>query len=54
MPADAAEEAFAAAWRGDTEYDRFSALVLRAGLHWREAAVLRARWAGERGDRAGR
>ncbi|MBP2370181.1 NAD-glutamate dehydrogenase [Pseudonocardia parietis] len=36
------EEAFAAAWRGDTEYDRFSALVLRAGLHWREAAVLRA------------
>ncbi|MEJ8279270.1 NAD-glutamate dehydrogenase [Pseudonocardia spirodelae] len=36
------EEAFAAAWRGDAESDRFSALVLRAGLHWREAAVLRA------------
>ncbi|MEQ3554739.1 NAD-glutamate dehydrogenase [Pseudonocardia nematodicida] len=36
------EEAFAATWRGDAESDRFSALVLRAGLHWREAAVLRA------------
>ncbi|ANY10208.1 NAD-glutamate dehydrogenase [Pseudonocardia sp. HH130630-07] len=36
------EAAFAAAWRGDAESDRFSALVLRAGLHWREAAILRA------------
>ncbi|MBW0106268.1 NAD-glutamate dehydrogenase, partial [Pseudonocardia sp. KRD291] len=35
-------DAFSAAWRGDAESDRFSALVLRAGLHWREAAVLRA------------
>ena len=34
--------AFSAAWRGDAESDRFSALVLRAGLDWREAAVLRA------------
>ena len=34
--------AFSAAWRGDTETDRFSALVLRAGLPWREVAVLRA------------
>ncbi|TQM14666.1 NAD-glutamate dehydrogenase [Pseudonocardia kunmingensis] len=34
--------AFRAAWRGDAESDRFSALVLRAGLPWREAAVLRA------------
>ncbi len=34
--------AFSAAWRGDAESDRFSALVLRAGLAWREAAVLRA------------
>jgi glutamate dehydrogenase len=48
--ADRAEEeaaagfcaAFSAAWRGDAESDRFSALVLRAGLDWREAAVLRA------------
>ncbi len=43
--ADAAarfSDAFSAAWRGDAESDRFSALVLRAGLHWREAAVLRA------------
>ncbi|MBW0116006.1 NAD-glutamate dehydrogenase [Pseudonocardia sp. KRD-169] len=35
-------EAFSAAWRGDAETDRFSALVLRAGLPWREVAVLRA------------
>ncbi len=34
--------AFRAAWRGDAESDRFSALVLRAGLPWREVAVLRA------------
>ncbi|GAA1275562.1 NAD-glutamate dehydrogenase [Pseudonocardia aurantiaca] len=34
--------AFSAAWRGDAESDRFSALVLRAGLPWREVAVLRA------------
>ena len=34
--------AFAAAWRGDAETDRFSALVLRTGLSWREVAVLRA------------
>ena len=31
-----------AAWTGDAESDRFSALVLHAGLHWREAALLRA------------
>ncbi len=35
-------EAFSAAWRGDAETDRFSALVLRAGLTWREVAALRA------------
>ncbi len=34
--------AFSAAWRGDAETDRYSALVLRAGLPWREVAVLRA------------
>ncbi len=34
--------AFSAAWRGEAESDRFSALVLRAGLPWREVAVLRA------------
>jgi glutamate dehydrogenase len=34
--------AFSAAWRGDAESDRFSALVLRAGLPWREVVVLRA------------
>ncbi|PRX48706.1 glutamate dehydrogenase [Prauserella shujinwangii] len=36
------QEAFAAAWHGDCEVDGFNALVLRAGLTWRQAAVLRA------------
>ncbi|QGK69166.1 NAD-glutamate dehydrogenase [Allosaccharopolyspora coralli] len=35
------EEAFRAAWRGQAEVDRFNALVLRAGLSWREVSVLR-------------
>ncbi|HET6502839.1 MAG TPA: NAD-glutamate dehydrogenase [Amycolatopsis sp.] len=36
------QDAFAAAWRCETEVDGFNALVLRAGLDWRQAAVLRA------------
>jgi glutamate dehydrogenase len=36
------QEAFHAAWRGDCEVDGFNALVLRAGLTWRQVAVLRA------------
>ncbi|SFS94484.1 NAD-glutamate dehydrogenase [Saccharopolyspora flava] len=36
------EDAFRAVWLGDAEVDRFNALVLRAGLNWRQAAVLRA------------
>ncbi len=36
------QDAFVAAWRGAVEVDRFNALVLRAGLDWRQAAVLRA------------
>ncbi|HVW43342.1 MAG TPA: NAD-glutamate dehydrogenase [Amycolatopsis sp.] len=36
------QDAFAAAWRGHCEVDGFNALVLRAGLTWRQAAVLRA------------
>jgi len=36
------EAAFAAAWHGDCEVDDFNALVLSAGLTWRQAAVLRA------------
>jgi len=36
------QEAFAAVWRGEAEGDGFNALVLRAGLTWRQAAVLRA------------
>ncbi|SDP61513.1 glutamate dehydrogenase [Actinopolyspora xinjiangensis] len=36
------EEAFHASWQGDSEVDRFNSLVLRAGLTWRQTAVLRA------------
>ncbi|OQO89450.1 NAD-glutamate dehydrogenase [Saccharomonospora piscinae] len=36
------QEAFAAAWHGLAETDGFNALVLRAGLTWRQVAVLRA------------
>lgn len=36
------ENAFAAAWRGEAEVDGFNELVLRAGLTWRQAVVLRA------------
>ncbi|EHR49887.1 NAD-specific glutamate dehydrogenase [Saccharomonospora marina XMU15] len=36
------QDAFAAAWLGKAETDGFNALVLRAGLNWRQVAVLRA------------
>ncbi|MDT0309996.1 NAD-glutamate dehydrogenase [Streptomyces sp. DSM 44917] len=36
------QEAFAAVWTGAAENDGFNALVLSAGLTWREAMVLRA------------
>jgi glutamate dehydrogenase len=36
------EKAFAAAWRGAAEIDGYNALVLTAGLTWRQVAVLRA------------
>jgi glutamate dehydrogenase len=36
------EEALAALWRGEIEDDGFNALVLDAGLTWREVVVLRA------------
>ncbi|QGV80332.1 NAD-glutamate dehydrogenase [Streptomyces ficellus] len=36
------QEAFAATWTGRAENDGFNALVLSAGLTWREAMVLRA------------
>jgi glutamate dehydrogenase len=51
LPADArdpaevrgqVENAFSAAWRGEAEVDGFNALVLRAGLTWRQVVVLRA------------
>jgi glutamate dehydrogenase len=36
------EQALAALWRGEIEDDGFNALVLDAGLSWREVVVLRA------------
>jgi glutamate dehydrogenase len=36
------QDAFAAVWRRDAESDGFNALVMRAGVSWREASVLRA------------
>jgi glutamate dehydrogenase len=36
------ENAFSATWRGEAEVDGFNALVLRAGLTWRQVVVLRA------------
>ncbi|MFF0550699.1 NAD-glutamate dehydrogenase [Streptomyces sp. NPDC004311] len=36
------QDAFAAVWQGDAENDNFNALVLGAGLTWRQAVVLRA------------
>ncbi|MCU1685820.1 MAG: glutamate dehydrogenase [Amycolatopsis sp.] len=36
------QDAFNAAWCGQTEVDDFNALVLRAGLSWRQTAILRA------------
>ncbi|WKN15060.1 NAD-glutamate dehydrogenase [Streptomyces sp. JUS-F4] len=36
------QEAFAAVWKGEAENDGFNALVLGAGLNWRQAMVLRA------------
>jgi glutamate dehydrogenase len=39
---DLFQDAFAAVWRGDAEGDGFNALVLRAGMSWRQASVVRA------------
>ncbi|MEY9965738.1 glutamate dehydrogenase [Streptacidiphilus sp. MAP12-16] len=39
---DRFQEAFAAAWTGRAENDGFNSLILRAGLTWRQAVVLRA------------
>ncbi|MGE2835088.1 NAD-glutamate dehydrogenase [Mycobacterium sp. SMC-4] len=35
-------DAVTAIWHGHAEIDRFNELVLRAGLHWQQVAVLRA------------
>ena len=39
---EAFREAFARVWSGEVENDGFNRLVLRAGLGWREIAILRA------------
>ncbi|QKW06821.1 NAD-glutamate dehydrogenase [Streptomyces sp. NA04227] len=39
---DRFQEAFEATWTGQAENDGFNELVLRAGLNWRQAMVLRA------------
>ncbi|RPK64088.1 NAD-specific glutamate dehydrogenase [Streptomyces sp. ADI96-02] len=36
------QDAFAAVWKGEAENDGFNALILGAGLTWRQAMVLRA------------
>ncbi|WP_204841933.1 NAD-glutamate dehydrogenase [Saccharothrix algeriensis] len=36
------QDAFAAAWRGEAEVDGFNTLVLKAGVTWQQAAMLRA------------
>ncbi|MQA25259.1 MAG: NAD-glutamate dehydrogenase, partial [Micromonosporaceae bacterium] len=36
------ENAFSAAWRGESEVDQFNELVLRAGLTWRQVVILRS------------
>ncbi|MCI2424193.1 NAD-glutamate dehydrogenase [Saccharopolyspora sp. K220] len=39
---DLMTDAFTAVWRGDAEDDGFNQLVLKAGLGWRDVALLRA------------
>jgi glutamate dehydrogenase len=39
---DLFQDAFSAVWSGNAEYDGFSALVLDAGLPWRQVSILRA------------
>jgi glutamate dehydrogenase len=39
---DAFQDAFVQTWRGETESDGYNRLILRAGLAWREAMVLRS------------
>ncbi|WP_367131483.1 NAD-glutamate dehydrogenase [Saccharothrix sp. HUAS TT1] len=36
------QDAFAAAWRGEAEVDGFNTLVLKAGVTWQQAAMMRA------------
>jgi glutamate dehydrogenase len=45
------EAAFSAIWAGQAENDGFNRLILRLGVSWREAALIRAlaRWRGQTG-----
>lgn len=45
------EEAFGAIWDGLTENDGFNRLILKLGISWREASLIRAlaRWRGQSG-----
>jgi glutamate dehydrogenase len=45
------EEAFAAIWAGKAEVDGFNRLILKLGISWREATLVRAlaRWRGQTG-----
>ncbi|MDP8916379.1 MAG: NAD-glutamate dehydrogenase, partial [Pseudomonadota bacterium] len=45
------EETVEAVWRGETENDGFNRLVLELGVHWRQAALIRAlaRYRGQSG-----
>lgn len=45
------EEAFSAIWSGQAENDGFNKLILKTGISWREASLIRAwsRWRGQTG-----
>ncbi len=45
------EEAFSAIWSGQAENDGFNRLILKTGISWREASLIRAwaRWRGQTG-----
>jgi glutamate dehydrogenase len=45
------EQAFSAIWAGEAENDGFNRLILKLGISWRDAALIRAlaRWRGQTG-----
>src|SRR5690606_39338939 len=42
LPISLFQEAFLGLWRGEIAHDRLNALVMSAGLDWRQVMVLRA------------